>query len=275
MRGAGRKILVALAAIALSFAALLALMVFSQADLMFPVHAVARAGPMPSDGEAWTVNVADGAVLHGVHVKPARSGKQRVLVLGFGGNAWNGQDVAIYLHAVFPDAEVVAFHYRGYRPSTGQPSADALVADAPIVFDEAVRRIKPDRTVVVGFSIGTGVAAALSRRREIDGVILVTPFDSLKAVAQDMYPWLPIAPFFQHEMPAADDLQGSTVPVAILAAEHDEIIASRRTDALRRKVPNLIFDRTIEGAGHNDIYQRNDFQEAMRDSLRLIISAKK
>ena len=45
----------------------------------------------------------------------------RLLILGFGGNAWNGQDVASYLHQVFPEADVMAFHYRGYRPSTGRP----------------------------------------------------------------------------------------------------------------------------------------------------------
>ena len=65
------------------------------------------------------------------------------LILGFGGNAWNGQDVAEYLHELFPDEDVVAFHYRGYAPSTGSPSAEALIADAPLVYDFAVERVKP------------------------------------------------------------------------------------------------------------------------------------
>ena len=38
---------------------------------------------------------------------------------------------------------------------------------------------------------------AACRQRPLDGLILVTPFDSLKAVAQGLYPWLPIGPFFQ------------------------------------------------------------------------------
>ena len=61
--------------------------------------------------------------------------KPRTLILGFGGNAWNGSDVAAYLHQIFPQADVIAFHYRGYRPSTGSPSAEALLADAPLVHD--------------------------------------------------------------------------------------------------------------------------------------------
>ena len=55
---------------------------------------------------------------------------------------WNGQDVAEYLHELFPDLDVVAFHYRGYAPSTGSPSAEALIADAPLVYDFAVEQVR-------------------------------------------------------------------------------------------------------------------------------------
>ena len=252
----------------LAFAALLSLMIFSQTDLIFPVRAVPAAGPLPPDAERLEVTTPDGETLHGVHLQPLRTEEGlRILLLGFGGNAWNGQEVAAYLQDVFPEAHVVTFHYRGYRPSTGSPSADALMADAPILFDEAVARVRPDRTVVTGFSIGSGVAASLARQRTVDGLILVTPFDSLKAVAQEIYPWLPVGPFFQHEMAAADDLAASRVPVAIVAAERDEIIPASRTDALRQRVANLKFDRTIAGAGHNDIYQREQFRSALRAAL--------
>lgn len=253
------------------FAALLLIMILSQADLLFPVHAVPPAGPLPTGAERLQVATADGEILHGVHLKPAKEAAgQKLLLLGFGGNAWNGQEVATYLQGIFPEAHVVAFHYRGYRPSTGSPSADALMADAPLLFDEAVKRVRPDRAIAAGFSIGSGIAASLSRQRQLDGLILVTPFDSLKAVTQDLYPWLPVGPFFQHEMAAADELAGSTAPVAILAAERDEIIPASRTDALRRTVPNLKFDRTIRGAGHNDIYHRADFQASLREALEAV-----
>ena len=116
---------------------------------------------------------------------------------------WNGQDVAEYLHELFPDDDVVAFHYRGYAPSTGLPSAEALIADAPLVYDMALAKTKCATVVVVGFSIGTGIAAHLARFGRSTGLILVTPFDSLKAVAQSMYPWLPIGPLFAHEIDAA------------------------------------------------------------------------
>ena len=240
-----------------------------QSHLIFPVHAVPSAGRLPDSAERLSLQTPDGQSLHGVHIRsdgPNREG--RTLVLGFGGNAWNGQDVAEYLHELYPDVDVVTFHFRGYTPSTGSPSAEALIADAPLVYDAVVERLRPKRVIAVGFSIGTGVAAQLSDKRELDGLILVTPFDSLKAVAQAMYPWLPIGPFFEHEIDAARPLRKGKVPVAIIAAEHDSIVPAERTDALRKVIPDLVYDRTIAGASHNDIYTRSDFHDAMHEALK-------
>ena len=63
----------------------------------------------------------DGETLQGVHIPADEPDNSQTLILGFGGNGWNGQDVAEYLHELFPDHDVVAFHYRGYTPSTGSP----------------------------------------------------------------------------------------------------------------------------------------------------------
>lgn len=237
-----------------------------QAHLIFPTHAVPRAGPLPRGAEVLEVSTADGETLKGTLIPPDEP-PSGTLVLGFGGNAWNGQDVAEYLHELFPDETVTAFHYRGYSPSTGSPSAEALIADAPLLFDAVVATVKPKRVIAVGFSIGSGIAAHLAAKRKLDGLILVTPFDSLKAVAQSLYPWIPIAPFFSHEIDTIAAIQDSRIPVAIFAGEKDEIVPTERTDALRKRVPNLVLDRTIARAGHNDIYARSDFQLAMREAL--------
>jgi fermentation-respiration switch protein FrsA (DUF1100 family) len=121
--------------------------------------------------------------------------------------------------------------------------------------------------IVVGFSVGSGVAAFLAGRRELAGLILVTPFDSLEAVAAGQYPWVPVRLLFRHPMPSADWLQGRDVPVALVAGAADTLVEPARTEALRRRVANLVFDRTIADAGHNDIYHRSEFEEAMRQAL--------
>jgi uncharacterized protein len=255
-------------AILLLFAAFVTAMAWSQDELLFPTHAVGPPDPLPPGAERISFEGPGGVRLHGVHIPPAsRSDEPRTLVLGFGGNAWNGENVASYLHELYPRAHIAAFHYRGYRPSTGRPSAQALVQDAPLVLDSAIERVKPQKVVAVGFSIGSAVATSLAKRPDVDGLILVTPFDSMKALARDLYPWLPVGLLFRHEMDAVEFLDGTKVPVAIVAAERDDIISPRRTQALRERVPNLIYDRTIAGAGHNDIYARSDFQQAMREAL--------
>jgi len=238
-----------------------------QSHLIFPTHAVPSAGPWPKGAERLTLAAADGKELVGIHIPPDEPQGDRTLILGFGVNAWNAQDVAEYLHELFPDEDVVSFHYRGYAPSRGSPSAEALIADAPLVYDLAVKELKPKRIVGVGFSIGSGIATELATVRKLDGLILVTPFDSLKAVAQSMFPWLPIGPFFDHEIDAAAAMAKIKAPVAVIGAERDEIVPGDRTDALRRRVPRLVFDRTIARAGHNDIYTRSDFHDAMHEAF--------
>ena len=243
-------------------------MIEFQTQLIFPTHAVAPAGPLPPGAERLQLSTPGGETLRGVHLQPTQSsGRPPLLVLGFGGNAWNAESAAAFLHDLYPHANVVAFHYRGYAPSTGSPSADALMADAPLIHDFAVDRVNPDRTIAVGLSIGSGVATSLARDRKLDGLILVTPFDSLKAVAQSLYPWLPVGPFFRHEIDAAAALDNVRIPVAIVAAERDEIIPPARTEALRSRISNLVFTRTIPAAGHNDIYSRAEFEVAMHEAL--------
>lgn len=255
-------------------AAVVLMMSFLQSQMLFPTDAVPAAGPLPAGAERMKIEIPGGVKLHGIYFPPRGSG-DHPLVLGFGGNAWNAQHVAVELNRLFPNAHVVAFHYRGYRPSTGNPSSKALIADAPLVYDAALERTKAAKVIAAGFSIGSGVAAHLAKQRRLDGLILVTPFDSLKAAAGDLFPWLPIGLFCQHEMNSAGALKGNQVPVALIAAERDEIIRPVRTTALRARVPNLIYDRTIFGAGHNDIYGRSSFDEAMLEAYFLIVSKKK
>ena len=257
-----------------AYLAILLLLFFAQTAILFPTGQVGRPGPMPDGAERLSVAAASGERLHGIHIPPAMPAGERRLVIGFGGNAWNAEAMAAYLHDLYPQAHVAAFHYRGYRPSEGTPGASALRADAPLVLDAARERVRPARTVAVGFSVGSGVAASLAARRDLDGLILVTPFDSLGSVAAGHYPWLPVRTLLMHRMEPAADLAETQVPVAILAGARDNLIPAPRTDALRPAVPNLVFDRTLAGAGHNDIYQRADFHAAMREALDRILEGR-
>ena len=83
------------------------------------------------------------------------------------------------------------FHYRGYAQSSGWPSAQTLFSDSVIIFDRLLQTQAGERIIPIGFSIGAAVAAYFARHRPVTGMILVTPFDSLEAVARDLYWWAP------------------------------------------------------------------------------------
>ena len=80
---------------------------------------------------------------------------------------------------------------------------------------------------------------------------------------------------FRDELPSSETLNAIGVPVAIVAAERDEVIPPRRTDALRRSIRNLVFDTTIAGARHNDVVFHPRFERSMREALDHVQSAKR
>jgi hypothetical protein len=255
---------------------LILLLLFAlQTRMVFPAAAAAAGGaqPLPESAGRLTLVTTDGETLHGSLI-PGRAplnDAPRPVVLGFGGNAWNADSAALTLHQLFPTADVVTFHYRGYAPSTGTPGAKALTEDALLIHDEAARRFPGRPIVAAGFSVGTGFAAHLAAHRPIAGAILVTPFDDLGRVAADHYPWLPVRLLFRHRLDSAAKLKGSSVPIGIVAAGRDTLILPRRTEALRRSLINLVSDRTIAQAGHNDIYDHPAFRPAMQEALVAVL----
>jgi len=241
-----------------------------QDRILFPSGMVGAAPALPATTERLVLDTPGGARLRGVHIPPSSGKGAGPLILGFGGNAWNAEAMALYLHDLYPGADVAAFHYRGYPPSSGVLGAAALIADAPLVYDLVANRFPGRPIVAIGFSVGSGVAASLAGKRKLAGLILVTPFDSLEALAGGHYPWLPIRWLLRHKMPVADWLGGTAVPVALIAGQADTLVPARRTDALRRAVPNLVYDRTIGGTGHDDIYQHPAFRAAMAEALEKV-----
>jgi pimeloyl-ACP methyl ester carboxylesterase len=259
------------------YATAVAAMYLAQTWLLFPTGLAAAARvQLPASAQRLEAGTRDGEVLVGVRIPAAAGGRDEraPVLLGFGGNAWNADAVALYLHGLFPGREVAAFHYRGYAPSTGRPSAQALLADSVLAFDRLRQEDAGghDGVVAVGFSIGSGVAAHLARHRPVAGLVLVTPFDSLEALARDLYWWAPVGLLLRHRMPTVDFVRGSPVPTALIIAERDTIVPARRSAALRQAVANLVFEGAID-AGHNDLYGRPAFAAAMREALARIEAA--
>src|SRR3712207_937512 len=240
-------------------------MYLAQTWLLFPTTLAGAARvQLPASAQRLEARTPDGEALVGVRI-PATTGARDArapTLLGLGGNAWNAEAMALYLHGLFPEREVTAFHYRGYAPSSGRPSAEALLFDSVLIFDQLQQAHAGERSIAIGFSVGSGVAAYLARHRPIAGLILVTPFDSLEALARDLYWWAPVGLLLRHRMPTIDFVRGSPVPTALVVAERDTIVPARRSMALHQAVGNLVFEASID-AGHNDLYGRPTFAAAM------------
>jgi len=260
--------------IGLLYAGLVTAIALAQTRLLFPIQMATAGGrSLPASAERMQVTAPDGERLSGVRLGASDPGSDaEPLLLGFGGNAWNADVMAFYLRRLFPDAQVAAFHYRGYPPSTGRPDAATLLADALTIFDH-LQQERRQPVIAIGFSIGSGVAAYLARHRPLAGQILVTPFDSLKALAGEHFPWAPVGLLLRHHIDTIGYLRANATPAALIAAERDTIVPARRSEPLRKAAPNLVFDRIVAGAGHNDLYDDPAFVQAMHEALARIMAA--
>jgi uncharacterized protein len=173
-------------------------------------------------------------------------------LLYFGGN---GEDVSSSvgpLMAAFPEREIVMLHYRGYGGSGGRPTEAAIAADAAGLFDK-VHAQHPD-VIVMGRSLGTGVAARLAAARPVSRLVLVTPYDSLLGIAQRQFAIFPVKYLLIDKYESWRYVPHIGVPVLILAAERDEVIPASSTQALRARFPaGQVTWVMVPGASHNTI----------------------
>jgi pimeloyl-ACP methyl ester carboxylesterase len=255
-----------------AYAGVVALLYLTQDLLLFPgAGRPSQRLDHPRAPERLTLPAGDGAVLHGMLLRAPAAGAD--LLIGFGGNAQDAEMLAQDLAADFPELHTAAFHYRGYGPSTGRPGEAALLADALTIHDALTARLRPERTYAIGISLGSAVAAWLSKQRPLAGLLLVTPFDSIEAVAKDSYFWVPVALLLRHRFASAEFMASNPTPVAVIAAEEDQLVRPERTQALVERVPNLVFERVLAGATHNTLYQLPAYSEALEEAFAALRAA--
>jgi pimeloyl-ACP methyl ester carboxylesterase len=110
-------------------------------------------------------------------------------------------------------AGVMAVSWRGYGGSTGSPTEDGLMADARAAYASVRQRVDPRQIVLVGESLGAGVAVKLAAEVPVAALILDSAYSSISDVAADKFPWLPVRWLIQDEFRA--DLAARTVHVPV------------------------------------------------------------
>ncbi len=178
--------------------------------------------------EPVSFTTADGTMLRGWL---RNCGPGFPLVVAYGGNNMNVGNFAglapLACHSSF-----LLLNHRGYGDSEGQPCEEAVVSDARQALQHYRRVLgEPERVIVLGFSLGTGVATQVAASEAVDQLILVCPFDNVVATGCQHLPLLPRLlplPSFHSDLAAPK----VSCPVSIFMATQDSIVPNERTQAL-------------------------------------------
>ena len=213
----------------------------------------------------------DGPRLHGWLRHTGGANPPRGLVIYFGGNAEEVSGQMFEAAALAPWS-LAALNYRGYGLSEGRPGEDAIAADAITAYDRLVARegIDPDRIVVLGRSLGSGVAVRLAAARPVRAVILVSPFDRLVSIGRRQFPFLPVSLLLRHPFDSLSRAPHLDAPLLVLAGDRDRLIPAALSRRLHDAWAGPKRWVLIEGANHYDIQSSPRFQPAIREFLASI-----
>jgi hypothetical protein len=184
-------------------------------------------------------------------------------VIYFGGNAEDVSQSLPTLADAFPDRSLYAMNYRGYGGSTGKPSEVALIADALALFDR-VRADHPN-IIVIGRSLGTGVAIHIASERAVERLVLITPYDSLLRIAASQFGFFPLRWLMLDKFESWRYAPKVTAPTQLIAAQNDEVIPASSTAALYQHFPpSRATLSVIPGVGHNSISESPEYIPLLR-----------
>jgi uncharacterized protein len=221
---------------------------------------IARSSPA---AEEIVVATPDGTRLHGWLINH-RDQLKRPLVIYYGGNADEVSWLLAHAHR-FPSHALLLMNYRGYGRSEGTPHQDRLFADALAIFDVIVARpeVDRDRVIAWGRSLGTGVATYVATQRPVSRVMLVSPYDSMTALAARHMPylkWLLTQPF--DSLSLAPQVK---VPLLALAAVGDGLIPIEHTETLVRAWSGPKRLVVLRDGDHNSLSGYPPFWDAITD----------
>ena len=200
-------------------------------------------------------SAADGPRLHGWFVP----GESDVTFLWFHGNAGNisHRIYGLSLLRRSLGASSFIFDYRGYGFSEGNPSEKGTYRDADGAIEYLSSRgdVNIDKLVLFGHSLGCAVAVEMALHHSAHRLVLESPFDSIKRLAQRMHPRLPMGILIYlvrsryNSMSKIGDVH---VPVLVLHGDRDDTIPVEIGWGLFEAANEPKGFHVIKGGGHND-----------------------
>jgi len=228
---------------------------YSQVDFVFPGARrppLAEAGPTDGAVEQVWLTTAEGARVEGwfqpgAGCSASAPGPACVFFHGNGDlidQVWGGSRCYVPLGVSF-----LAVEYRGYGRSEGEPSEQAVVADAVAFYDWLAARpeVNPRHIMAHGTSLGGAVATGLADRRPVAALVLECTFVSLPDLAGD---YLVPRSLCRFEFPTGRVLSRLDIPVMIQHGRRDHLISirhGRRLAALARRATFVELDCGHDG----------------------------
>jgi fermentation-respiration switch protein FrsA (DUF1100 family) len=217
-----RLVTVALAIVAgLCLLAFVAIFAF-QRSLIYP--APAQPAALPAGYQSVALHTADGLTLKAAY-RAALHGKQTVVFFHGNGDSWEGAAVATSRLAA-TGYGVLLPEYRGYAGNPGHPTEAGLYADgrAALAFLKD-RHVTDRQTVLIGNSLGSGVATQMATEIAPAALVLISPFTSLPDAAAKHFPWLPVRLLLRDRFDNLAKIGRVGAPVLVLHGRRDAVIA--------------------------------------------------
>jgi pimeloyl-ACP methyl ester carboxylesterase len=240
------------------FATYLAVCVIARLGYRFVLY------PAPSDptidlgrgATLLTARAADGTTVRALRFAPATADARTIVVFhGNGETASNRMDLAENLHA--RGFGVVLVEYRGYGMSQadGPSTEQGLYLDASAILD-ALRadHIDRDRTVLLGISLGTGVAAEMARTGLAASLVLVSPYTSITAMARRVAPILPASWIVADKFDTLSKASAIRVPTLIVHGDRDEVVPFAMGEKVAKAITGAKL-HIVRGGHHNDVLE--------------------
>ncbi|MCC8967914.1 alpha/beta hydrolase [Bradyrhizobium sp. Pear76] len=232
----------------------LAVLYVKQREMLFPIPPVGRTAPAAAglpEAEEHVLATADGEKVIVWHV-PAKPGRPVVLFFPGNGDFLAGR-VARFKGIIADGTGLVALSYRGYAGSSGSPTEQGLLQDAAAAYAFTAARYRPAQIVVWGFSLGTGVAVALTAEHPVGRLILEAPYTSTADVAGEHFWFVPISLLMRDQFHSDRRINGVTVPLLIMHGTDDPVIPIRfgeRLFNLAREPKQFV---RLPGGGHDNL----------------------
>jgi fermentation-respiration switch protein FrsA (DUF1100 family) len=155
------------------------------------------------------------------------------------------------------NVNIFIFDYRGYGRSEGTVSEEGTYRDGTAAIEFLRRRygVEPNRLIIFGRSLGAAVAVEMAVRIQCLAVILETPFASVRLLARDTFPFLPIGPLLKTRYDVSEKIGKIRSPLLVLHGDRDEIVPPSHGKRVFDAAPQPKAFYAIAGAGHNDTYR--------------------